>query len=174
MGLLPLLTVVAPFGCAVHVAVCLFKESLWLLEAERGRGSLQARGEAVPAAWLYQTILALGWGDPPQTTDLIWLLWLCLELGWDNSLKPRPTGTPCLIPLAGSLGQAGRVAQCQILMVEDRQDAFGACERWLVPKEKICTPLKAEAQLWIYSVFPPDRKESVLIQFHAFQVGFRM
>lgn len=59
-------------------------------------------------------------------------------------------------------------------MMEDRQDAFGVCERRLVPKETICTPLKAEAQLWIYSVFPPDRKESVLIQFHAFQVGFRM
>lgn len=30
MGLLALLTAVAPFGWAVHVAVCLFKESLAL------------------------------------------------------------------------------------------------------------------------------------------------
>lgn len=52
-------------GIAV-VVLCLFKESFWLLESERGHGSLQGRGEAVPAAWLCQTILALGWGDSPR------------------------------------------------------------------------------------------------------------
>lgn len=65
VGLPALLTVVAPFGCAVHVVVYLFKESLWPLESERGHGSLQARGEAVPAACLCQTIVSLGLGDSP-------------------------------------------------------------------------------------------------------------
>lgn len=46
--------------------------------------------------------------------------------------------------------------------------------RWLVPKEKLCMPLKAGAETWIYFVLPLARKESVLVQFPAFQVGFGM
>lgn len=43
-----------------------------------------------------------------------------------------------------------------------------------VPKEKLCVLLKAGVQTWIYSIFPLARKESVLVQSHAFEVGFGM
>lgn len=232
MGLLAFLTVVAPFGCAVHAVVCLFKGSLWPLVSERDLGSLQARGEGVPAAWLCRSVLALGWSDSPRPqSDLAALALPGVRVGELPESKSSRHSLPSAAPRAGRAAQAAPHAgagRMPLGSVQSQSLAFrgaltageapfplgtvvsvpsaGGCHcgtvtagsqlrgqqspcsfcrhsqgagqlflflRCPVPKE-ICLPLKAQARMGIYSAFPPARKESVLVQFHAFQVGFGM